>query len=54
MRGGGGVGDRVIFYLGRYYTPLYKKGIKKDQNESMETTYFLWNTGLETLLSPTL
>ena len=34
----GGVGDSVRIYLGRKYTPLYKKGIKKDQNKSMETT----------------
>ena len=35
---GGGVGDSVRIYLGRKYTPLYEKGIKKDQNKSMETT----------------
>ena len=34
----GGVGDSVRIYLDRKYTPLYKKGIKKDQNKSMETT----------------
>ena len=34
----GGVGDSVRIYLGRKYTPLYEKGIKKDQNKSMETT----------------
>ena len=35
---GGGVRDRVRIYMGRKYTPLYEKGIKKDQNRSMETT----------------
>ena len=35
---GGGVGDSVRIYLGRKYTPLYEKGIKKHQNKSMETT----------------
>ena len=33
--GWGGGKDRVG---GRQYTPLYKKGIKKTQNKSMETT----------------
>ena len=35
---GGGGGDSVKIYHGRKYTPLYKKGIKKDQNKEMETT----------------
>ena len=28
----------MFYYLGRKYTPLYEKGIKKDQNKLMETT----------------
>ena len=35
---GGGVGDSLRIYLGWKYTPLYEKGIKKNQNKSMETT----------------
>ena len=34
----GGVGDSVRIYLVWKYTPLYEKGIKKDQSKSMETT----------------
>ena len=34
-----GVGERVNFYTGRKYTPLYDKGIKKTKNKSMETTF---------------
>ena len=34
----GGEGDRVKFYTGRKYTPLYEKGIKETKNKSMEIT----------------
>ena len=34
----GGEGNSVKNWHGRKYTQLYKKGIKKDQNKSMETT----------------
>ena len=33
---GGGIGYETC--AGRKYTPLYRKGIKKGQNKSMETT----------------
>ena len=33
-----GGGDSVKIQHGWKYTPLYKKGIKKDKNKSMETT----------------
>ena len=38
ISGGGGGGDSVRFYLGQKCIPFYKKGIKKSQNKSMETT----------------
>ena len=38
---GGGVGESVKIDLGRKYTPLYEKGIKKEQNKSMETTTYV-------------
>ena len=38
LAGGGGGGDRVE---GRKYSPLHRKGIKKTQKKSMETTKIL-------------
>ena len=35
---GGGGRDGLKIYLGRLYTPLHEKGIKKTQIKSMETT----------------